>query len=80
MVKESSTLGRVEPEQKRYLLTVRYLDPDGRIVAKTRKKSCVEGLLYVVDSPVIIGMETEQKKVVVNLFADQEVAVRYRRV
>lgn len=65
-------------KETRWNLRIYYRDEAGRDVAPMRKKSCVEGLLCTVDSPVFPGMKADKKIVAVNLYDHQTVVVTYR--
>lgn len=67
-------------DEKRWTLKIFYQSSEGRRLVPMRRKSCIEGLLYAVESPRVTGWVTSQSVVAVNLYADQEITVIYRRV
>ena len=64
--------------EKRWTLRIFYWDTDHNEIAPTRRKSCIEGLLYHVESPKIRDLVPDKPLVTVNLYADKYIYVTYR--
>lgn len=66
-------------DEKRWTLRISYINESGKSLAPSRRKSCIEGLLYYVEPLKIPGWWPDKPFLGINLHENCEVSFIYHR-